>query len=82
MAQAGVSPLHVLQMTTVNGAVFLGREATMGTVDEGKTANLVILDANPLTDVHNLHRIAGVVRDGRYYPKDKLTELAASVVHP
>lgn len=64
---AGLSPLDVLQMTTLNGAKFLGREATMGTVAEGKNANLVLLDANPIASVQNLHRIAGVVRNGSYH---------------
>jgi imidazolonepropionase-like amidohydrolase len=64
---AGLSPLDVLQMTTLNGAKFLGRESSMGSVAEGKDANLVLLDANPIASVQNLHRIAGVVRAGTYH---------------
>jgi hypothetical protein len=65
---AGLSPLDVLQMTTLNGAEYLGRESSMGRVAVGSAANLVLLDANPLESVQNLHGIAGVVRAGRYYP--------------
>lgn len=65
---AGLSPLDVLQMTTLNGAEYLGRESSMGSVAVGKAANLVLLAANPLESVQNLHGIAGVVRAGRYYP--------------
>ncbi|MGA2395017.1 MAG: amidohydrolase family protein [Candidatus Lustribacter sp.] len=72
---AGLSPLDVLQMTTSNGAEFLGRESRMGSVAAGKDANLVLLDANPLESVQNLHRIAGVVRAGTYYPRAALEEL-------
>jgi cytosine/adenosine deaminase-related metal-dependent hydrolase len=54
-------------MTTLNGAKFLGRESSMGSVAEGKDANLVLLDANPIASVQNLHRIAGVVRAGAYH---------------
>ena len=55
LAQAGISPLRVLQMTTLDGAKFLHREATAGSVEEGKDANLVLLDKNPLDLVANLH---------------------------
>ena len=48
LEKAGLTPLRILQMTTWNGAEFLKRESTMGTVDEGKDANLVLLDGNPL----------------------------------
>ena len=47
LERAGLSPLEILQMTTCNGAKFLGREARMGSVAEGKDANLVLLDADP-----------------------------------
>ena len=79
MGKAGASPLHVLQMTTINGAKFLGREATMGTVEPGKDANLVVLDANPLASIQNLHRINAVVRGGNYYSRaalDAITQQA------
>ena len=79
LAQAGLTPLEVLQMTTLNGAQFLGREATMGTVEVGKNANLVLLSANPIQSVANLHSIAGVVRNGTYYSNGALTALKAAV---
>ena len=72
LAAAGLSPLQVLQSTTLNGAEFLGRQASLGTVEVGKTADLVLLDANPLTNVAHLRRISGVVLKGRYLPKAAL----------
>jgi hypothetical protein len=75
LAAAGLSPLDVLQMTTLNGAKFLGREATMGSVAVGKDANLVLLDANPVASVANLHRIAAVVRGGTYHSADALAAM-------
>lgn len=72
LAAAGLSPLQVLQSTTLNGAEFLGRQASMGTVAEGKTADLVLLDANPLASVAHLGRISGVVLKGRYFSKAQL----------
>lgn len=72
LAEAGLSPLEVLQLTTINGAQFLGREATLGSIDEGKNADLVLLGANPIADVANLHQVTGVVRAGRYYSAAQL----------
>lgn len=80
LAQAGLTPLQVLQATTLNGARFLGHEASMGTVEAGKNADLVLLDANPLQDVANLHRLAGVVRAGSYYPPSALHKLQAEAL--
>lgn len=79
LAQAGVAPLRILQMTTLNGAKFLGREGTAGSVDAGKDADLVLLDADPTADVQNHHRIAGVVRGGTYYSKNALESLKKKV---
>lgn len=75
LAAAGLSPLQILQMTTLNGAEFLHREASMGSVEVGKVADLVLLDANPLADAGNLSRIAGVVLKGRYLDQPALAAL-------
>ena len=72
LGKAGLSPLRVLQMTTLNGAEFLGKTADMGTVEVGKIADLVLLDANPALSVANLHRVSGVVRSGHYYSSTDL----------
>jgi imidazolonepropionase-like amidohydrolase len=72
LAAAGLTPLRILQMTTVNAAEFLGTTDTMGTVEPGKDADLVLLSGNPIDDVANLHAIAGVVRAGRYYSSQSL----------
>ena len=61
---------------------FLDAADVMGSVAPGKYANLVLLDANPVESVDHLHRISGVVRGGRYYPRadlDALKEKVASV---
>ncbi|MDB5970004.1 MAG: hypothetical protein JWQ90_2454 [Hydrocarboniphaga sp.] len=79
LATAGLSPLHILQMTTINAAGFLGRTSTMGTVEQGKVADLVVLDANPLDDAGNLHRINAVIRSGFYRSSTDLANLKAGV---
>ena len=73
--KAGLSPLRILQMTTLKPAEFLGRTATMGTIDVGKDADMVLLDGNPIESVQNLHRIHGVVRAGFYYSNADLNAL-------
>lgn len=76
LAAIGFTPLQVLQMATLNGAEFLHREDSMGTVEAGKNADLVLLDGNPIADVRNLDRIAAVVLKGRYFSKAELDALA------
>ena len=79
-AQAGLTPLQVLQIATLNGAKFLHRESSMGTVQMGKNANLVLLDANPLMDVANMHKLFGVVRAGIYFSGPELNKLKAEAL--
>ena len=75
LAQAGVPPLHVLRIATLNGAVFLGRDGAMGTVEPGKAADLVLLDADPTRSVAAMHAIRAVVRGGTYYGREDLDAL-------
>jgi cytosine/adenosine deaminase-related metal-dependent hydrolase len=67
-------------MTTLNGAQFLGREATMGTVDQRKNADLMLLDSNPIADVANLDKISAVFLKGKYYSRVALDKLLSDVV--
>lgn len=75
LEKAGISTLRVLQMATLNGAEFLGRLDDMGTVEAGKNADLVILDANPLESVQNLHKIDAVIRAGSYHGQEELNSI-------
>lgn len=79
LSDAGIAPLAILQMTTINAARYLAREEAMGTVEPGRDADLVLLDADPLDKVENLHRIAGVVRAGAYRSRADLDGLKARV---
>ena len=60
-----MTPLEALQAATRNPAEFLGRLAEEGTVQVGKRANLVLLDADPLSDIANTRRVSAVVLRGQ-----------------
>lgn len=77
LVQSGFSPLEALQTATVNPARFFGKETTLGTIEKGKLADLVLLDANPLKDIKNTTRIAAVVAGGKFFPKLELEKLLA-----
>lgn len=79
LAQAGLSPLAVLQATTLHAAEFLGRSADLGAVAPGRVADLVLLDANPLEDVANLAAIGGLVLQGRHVPREALAAMLERV---
>lgn len=79
LAQDGFAPLKVPQMTTLDGARFLGREASTGSLEVGKNADLVLLDANPVDSVQTLHGIAAVVRAGLFHDRHALDAMKRSV---
>ena len=68
----GLSPYESLRAATRNAAVWLGQESRLGTIEPGKTADLVLLDANPLDDIANIRRVRGVVVNGRWVPVAQL----------
>ena len=82
LSRAGLSPLKILQMATKNGAEFLGKQATMGSVTIGKNADLVMLNANPVESEKNLHQISGVVRRGNFYSKASLDSILGNLSKP
>jgi len=79
LSRAGLSALRILQSTTIDAAKFLGTTDTHGTIEAGKVADLVLLDANPLESALALHTIAGVVIDGEYRSLADLEAIRAGV---
>ena len=76
---AGFTPLEALQTATLNPARFFGMEDQTGTVEKGRFADLVLLSANPLEDIGNTQKIAGVIVNGRYYRRAELDNMLGDV---
>jgi imidazolonepropionase-like amidohydrolase len=82
LTEAGLTPLEALQAATLNPARAMGTADSLGTVEVGKLADLVLLDADPLADIANTQRIRAVVAAGRLYRRadlDGLVENARGV---
>ena len=75
--RAGFMPAEALQAATSGAAQFLGRERESGTVEAGKAADLVLLEANPLDDIANTRKIFAVIRNGRYLDRAALDAMLA-----
>jgi imidazolonepropionase-like amidohydrolase len=77
--QGGLSPLQALETATVNPAKYLGWQNKFGTIEKGKIADLVLLDANPLEEIGNTRKIFAVILNGKYLPKEDLQQMLADV---
>jgi imidazolonepropionase-like amidohydrolase len=81
LVTAGLTPMEAIQSATRNPAEFLGRTNHQGTVEVGKDADLVLLSADPLINIHNTKKVVGVVLQGRYlshYDLDAMLDAVAS----
>lgn len=79
MVQAGLTPQEALASATRLPAVWLGTDVDRGTIELGKRADLVLLDANPLKDIKNTRKIAGVFVSGRWITRATLDEMLADM---
>jgi imidazolonepropionase-like amidohydrolase len=77
--KAGLTPMQALQTATKNSADYFGKLDSMGTVEKGKLADLVLLDANPLDDIGNVRKISAVVINGRLLDRKTLDRMLAQV---
>lgn len=78
LAEAGLSPAEALRAATLNPATFMAATDSLGTVEAGKRADLVLLDANPLENIHNTQKVNAVILNGRYYDRAALDSLVTA----
>jgi imidazolonepropionase-like amidohydrolase/Tol biopolymer transport system component len=74
LAQGGMTPLQAIRCATINGASYLGMQKEIGSLETGKLADLVIMDANPLDDIRNSEKIKYVMVNGRLYDSMTMNE--------
>lgn len=72
MVSGGISALDAIKIGTHNAAVFMGREADLGSIEPGKLADMVLLSADPLIDIKNAARIEMVIKGGKVVDRSKL----------
>ncbi|HEX5763950.1 MAG TPA: amidohydrolase family protein, partial [Woeseiaceae bacterium] len=72
LAGAGIAPLEIIRIATLNGAIFLGKERELGSIEEGKIADLVLLGADPSRDINNAREIVQVIKDGQVIDRSRL----------
>jgi len=75
LASGGMEPMEVLRAATANGATIIGRATDLGSLEVGKMADLLILDKNPLDDIHNTNTVRYVMRNGELFESDTLNQI-------
>jgi len=75
LVRAGLTPAQALQSATIDPARFLGRDKDLGSIEKGKLADLVLLDADPLSDISNTQKIKTVIVNGRVLDRKALDSL-------
>jgi imidazolonepropionase-like amidohydrolase len=74
LVEAGFTPVEAIRIATLNGAVFLGRQAQIGSIAIGKNADLVVIKGDPATHISDIEQVELVFKDGVGYDPGKLLE--------
>jgi imidazolonepropionase-like amidohydrolase len=73
LAEAGIPPLEIIKIATFDGARFLGKQDRMGSIEEGRVADAVLLSADPTMDINNCKAIVFVMKAGQIIDESKLS---------
>ena len=80
LVEAGFTPLQAIQIATLNGARFMGEDSSIGSIEAGKAADLVLIKGNPATNIKDIENVTLVFKDGVGYDPDKLVKAANGTV--
>jgi len=83
LVRAGLKPAEALRVATINAAKYVGKDKDFGTIERGKVADLVLLDLNPLMDIHNTTKINLVILGGKVFDRaalDKMMPKASALI--
>ena len=72
MVEGGIPALEAIRIGTLNAAIFMGRERELGSIEEGKLADLVLLSADPLEDICHTQDIDLVIKGGKIVDRSAL----------
>jgi len=78
LQQGGMTPLEALRAATLDGARYLGLDRELGSIDVGKLADLVVLNANPLDDIRGTESVSQVMVNGRLFEAATMSEIGGS----
>ena len=79
LQQGGMTPLEALRCATLNGAQYLGMDADLGSLENGKVADLIVMDKNPLENIRNSESIRYTMVNGRLYDVNTMNEVGTRV---
>ena len=80
LVEAGFSSVEAIRIATLNGAIYMGRDASIGSIAPGKAADLVVLGGNPAEKIENMEKVELVFKDGVGFDPAKLIQSATELV--
>jgi imidazolonepropionase-like amidohydrolase len=80
LVEAGFSPVEAIRIATLNGAEFMGKGATLGSITPGKAADIVVLGGNPAEKIENVEKVEMVFKDGVGYDPARLIQSVTGLV--
>jgi imidazolonepropionase-like amidohydrolase len=80
LVEAGFSPVEAIRIATLNAAIYMGRDASVGSIAPGKAADLVVLGANPTEKIENIEKVELVFKDGVGFDPAKLIQSVTELV--
>lgn len=82
LVKGGLSPLKALEAATIRPAEYFNLQEKLGTIEAGKLADLVLLNANPLKEITNTQKITAVIKNGMFYSRNSLDSMLENLENP